>query len=131
MTQHAECRAGRCLCDAVNFTVTGLLAEPVACHCIQCRRGSGHYTAATWAPREMIAIRGHVRWYAVKPGVQRGFCPVCGASLFWQTKSDEMVSIEMGAFDGSTGLRLASHIFVGEKGDYYELNDGLPQSEQE
>ena len=26
-----------------------------------------------------------------------------------------------------TGLRLTEHIFVGEKGDYYELSDGLLQ----
>jgi hypothetical protein len=35
----------------------------------------------------------------------------------------------MGAFDGSTGLQLQRHIFVAEKGDYYSINDGLPQHE--
>lgn len=120
--------AGGCLCGAVRFIATGPLAAPVACHCVQCRRGSGHYTAATWAPREAIAVTGAVRWYAVKPGTRRGFCPVCGASLFWESDGDEMLSIEMGVFDGPTGLRLAAHIFVAEKGDYYDLTDGLPQS---
>lgn len=33
----------------------------------------------------------------------------------------------MGAFDGPTGTTLAKHIFVAEKGDYYEIGDGLPQ----
>jgi hypothetical protein len=35
----------------------------------------------------------------------------------------------MGAFEGSTGLRLERHIFVAEKGDYYTIADGLPQNE--
>jgi hypothetical protein len=28
-----------------------------------------------------------------------------------------------------TGLALASHIFVDDKSDYYEIDDGLPQFE--
>jgi hypothetical protein len=34
----------------------------------------------------------------------------------------------MGAFDAPTGTRLAMHIFVAEKGDYYDIADGLPQN---
>jgi len=28
-----------------------------------------------------------------------------------------------------TGVRLAKHTFVGDKGDYYDIDDGLPQSQ--
>ncbi len=35
----------------------------------------------------------------------------------------------MGVFDGGTGTSLSMHIFVSEKGDYYTINDGLPQNE--
>ncbi len=35
----------------------------------------------------------------------------------------------MGAFDKPTGTEMALHIFVAEKGDYYEITDGLPQNE--
>jgi len=34
----------------------------------------------------------------------------------------------MGLFDGPTGLHLYKQTFVGEKGDDYEITDGLPQS---
>ncbi len=33
----------------------------------------------------------------------------------------------MGAFDDSTETTVKMHIFVAEKGDYYEIADGLPQ----
>ena len=33
----------------------------------------------------------------------------------------------MGAFDKPTGTRIAKHIFVADKGDYYEIGDGVPQ----
>jgi hypothetical protein len=35
----------------------------------------------------------------------------------------------MGAFDSPTGAKLAMHIFVADKGDYYDIGDGLPQNE--
>ena len=35
----------------------------------------------------------------------------------------------MGAFDSPTGTTVKMHIFVGEKGDYYEIADRLPQHE--
>lgn len=38
------------------------------------------------------------------------------------------MAVAMGAFDAPTETHLEKHIFVAEKGDYYELNDGLPQS---
>ncbi len=39
--------------------------------------------------------------------------------------------VAMGALDGPTGLRLARHIFVADKGDYYDIADGLPQEARE
>lgn len=35
----------------------------------------------------------------------------------------------MGAFDNPTGTSVKMHIFVNDKGDYYEIADGLPQHE--
>ena len=36
----------------------------------------------------------------------------------------------MGAFDAPTNTKLAIHIYVADKGDYYEITDGLPQNPQ-
>jgi hypothetical protein len=36
----------------------------------------------------------------------------------------------MGAFDAPTGTRMDKHIFVAEKGDYYDITDGLEQIER-
>jgi len=33
----------------------------------------------------------------------------------------------MGAFDTPTKTRVRVHIHVADKGDYYEIEDGLPQ----
>ena len=120
---------GFCLCGAVSFEVEGELAPPDACHCTMCRRTSGHYWASTDVPRDKVMIRGkeNVGWYQSSETVRRGFCKSCGSSLFWDAASSSRLAISMGAFEAPTGTRLAKHIFVPDRGDYYEIGDGLPR----
>ena len=42
----------------------------------------------------------------------------------------DSVAVAMGAFETPTGTHLAKHIFVADKGDYYDIADGLPQNAQ-
>ena len=39
------------------------------------------------------------------------------------------ISITAGSLDSPTGLKLDRHIYVADKGDYYEIADGVPQSQ--
>jgi hypothetical protein len=123
---------GSCLCGAVTFEVAGALAPPDACHCLQCRKHSGHFFASTDVPRAALTLRGeeHVTWYRSSEKVRRGFCSTCGSSLFFDPPKKDWIGIAMGAFDAPTDTQLAIHIFVAEKGDYYELADGLPQNQR-
>ena len=123
---------GSCLCGAVGIEVEGDLGPPDACHCSMCRKTSGHYWASTDVPREYVTIRGEecVGWYRSSEKVRRGFCKSCGSSLFWDVDGRARIAIAMGAFDAPTGTHLEKHIFVADKGDYYEIRDGLPQNPQ-
>lgn len=123
---------GACLCGAVSFEVAGELHPPDACHCSQCRGQSGHFWASTDVPREALTLRGaeHLTWYRSSERVRRGFCSVCGSVLFWDPIGRERIGVAMGAFDAPTGTRLALHIFTANKGDYYDIADGLPQNPQ-
>jgi len=120
---------GSCLCGAVTFEVEGALPGPDACHCRMCRKQSGHVFASTDAPRAAVRIAGEdkVAWYRSSDIARRGFCSVCGSTLFWDAPDRETLSIAMGSFDTPTETRLAVHIFVADKGDYYEIADGVPQ----
>jgi hypothetical protein len=121
---------GRCNCGAVSFVATGSFRPAKACHCKTCRRQSGHHIAATQIDRAGLSVTGEDRltWFAASKRARRGFCRVCGAHLFWEPFGSARISILMGCLDDPTGLRLADHVFAGEKGDYYEINDGLPQA---
>lgn len=127
-----EVRTGACLCGAVRFETRGALRGVVYCHCSQCRKQTGHYYAATNVADEELAIEGSddLTWYAASPQAKRGFCRICGSALFWKRNGSNVTSVMAGAFDSPSGLAGQAHIFVADKGDYYEIDDGLPRYEQ-
>lgn len=125
---------GSCLCGAVKFEVEGSLSSPDVCHCSQCRKWSGHILASTDVKRSALRIHGSecLSWFHSSEKVRRGFCSTCGASMFFDPLDKEKhdwIGISMGVFDTPTETQLALHIFVAEKGDYYQITDGLPQNE--
>jgi hypothetical protein len=123
---------GSCLCGAVSFRTSGPLRGVVYCHCSQCRKQTGHFVAATDVPDDAIVVTGasNVKWYASSTKARRGFCSNCGSLLFWKHSEREHVSVMAGAFNAPTGLEGECHIFVADKGDYYAIDDGLPQFER-
>ncbi len=125
---------GSCLCGAIKFDVTGKLGSPDACHCVQCRKWTGHFLTGTEVPRSALTIHGveNLTWYQSSEKARRGFCTKCGASLFFDPidqNKHHWIGISMGAFDTPTETKLAPHIFVAQKDEYYEIDDGLPQNE--
>lgn len=120
---------GSCLCGAVTFTVDTDLPGPDACHCTSCRKHSGHFFVSTDVAKSAVTIHGesNVNWYQSSERVRRGFCSTCGSSLFWEPLHRDWIGIAMGAFDAPTETDLHVHVHVSEKGDYYEIGDGVPQ----
>ena len=120
---------GSCLCGAVRYTVAAPFGEATACHCSQCRRQSGHFWACADVPKAALALTGGdaLRWYHASPKARRGFCGTCGSFLFWDPVERNTIAVALGTVTGATGTRLTRHIFVADKGDYYEIADGLPQ----
>lgn len=121
---------GRCNCGAVSFVAKGPFRPAVACHCKSCRRQSSHYLAATQIEESALTMTGGetLRWFAATDRAERGFCPSCGVHLFWRETGSGQISILMGSLDEPTGIALGRHIFVAEKGDYYDLDDDLPKA---
>lgn len=98
-------KTGSCLCGAVSCVVAGELGAPDACHCVHCRKHSGHYFASANVAREALEFTGqeNVSWYQSSANVRRGFSSRCD--------------------------RLERHIFVAEQGDCHEISDNLPKSQ--
>lgn len=85
--------------------------------------------ASTDVPRAALSIHGGdgVTWFRSSENVRRGFCARCGSSLFWDPIHRDSIAVAMGAFDQPTSTRLAIHVHVSSKGDYYDITDDLPQ----
>ena len=129
---------GACLCGAVAFEFAADKKDVIACHCGQCRRWSGNYWTSINAPFESLEItkgEKNLRWFRSSNFARRGFCKECGSALFWHgDKLDtdkHRIAIAAGAISAPTGLHVGEHIFVADKGDYYEIADGLPQKDKD
>jgi len=121
---------GACLCGQISFSLSGPLPPPNACHCNQCRKQSGHYWASVDVKESDVTIQGDVSWFQSSEKVRRGFCGTCGSFLFWNPIHHDTIALAMGAFDTPSQTKLGMHIFVANKGDYYDIADGLPQNLQ-
>ncbi|MFG1425586.1 GFA family protein [Roseixanthobacter glucoisosaccharinicivorans] len=123
---------GGCLCGGVRYEIHGALAEPIACHCSQCARTSGHFAAMACCKSDDLTLVASetLTWFRSSEAVARAFCARCGGNLFWRADPGVETYVTAGTLDRPTGRKLAGHIYVGSKSDYYELADGLPQKEE-
>jgi hypothetical protein len=68
-------------------------------------------------------------WYASSDRARRGFCKRCGSSLFFDPLTAPYIAIGLGSMAAPTELALQRHIFIEEKGDFYEIADEVAQYE--
>jgi len=123
---------GSCLCGEVSLTIKQFARDVVACHCQQCRKQTGTYVSAANVKDTDLIVQGreHIKWFAASSAAKRGFCVHCGSLLFWKSNDSDNTSVMAGCLESPTGLSLTKHIFTADKGDYYAIEDGLPQFKQ-
>ena len=90
---------------------------------------SGHYYAATAAAQEAFEFTetSGLAWFGSSGTSRRGFCRVCGSSLFFDHGPDEPIGIAAGSLDDEDNVKLIAHIYVDEAGGYYRIDDGTEQ----
>ena len=131
MSDDEKITKGGCLCGNVRFEVKGPLRNVVNCHCSMCQKLHGSFGAHTKARKVNISVtydKG-LAWYKTSEVARRGYCRDCGSSLFWEPFEYDATGILAGSLDGPTNLKTIGHIFVGEKSDFYDLEDELPKFE--
>ena len=122
--------SGSCACQSVKFELLPPLRDVITCHCKQCRKMTGHFWAATAVAKQNLKFLKEegLTWFQSSKGVRRGFCKICGSNLFYDREGRDFVAVSPGAIDAEIDLKTTEHIFVDEKGTYYDLSDALPQS---
>ena len=91
---------------------------------------TGHFMAASQVDLDDIHIQGKPKWYYVSENSRHGFCSDCGSQIFWRNDNNPYMSLTAGCMDDTAGLETKGHIFVAEKGQYYELPSNEEQAEQ-
>ncbi len=122
---------GRCLCEEVEFTVSGSFGEVRYCHCSQCRRvsGSAFSANAKVSKKHWNINKGNelINEFEHKPGIHRAFCANCGSPVYSRLDSDpENIRVRLGSFDSVMDVKVTGHVWVSSKASWYDIEDSLP-----
>ena len=94
---------GRCVCGAVEIMIKEYGNFVYACHCDTCRRmNSGPVLSVDTGPKENIAFKHGEEAITIYQDeeVERGFCSICGSTLFWHNSADNHYCMNAELFDG-------------------------------
>ncbi|RMA42844.1 GFA family protein [Rhodophyticola porphyridii] len=117
------CKTGSCLCGAVRFELAEAPKTYGACHCAMCRKFSGGIEfglevppdGASWTGEENIGVYKSSDW------AERGFCKICGSSLFWRLTApgpmQGLLSLSAGSLDSFDGLEFTTEVYIDMKPD--------------
>ncbi|MEZ4294432.1 MAG: GFA family protein [Polyangiaceae bacterium] len=123
---------GSCLCGALRFQVTLPVKWCAHCHCTMCQRAHGA-PVVTWIglPSEAmkwLAGEDHARFYRSSSDSERGFCDLCGSTLFFRSERwPGEIHIVRTAIQADIGQPPAVHVFYDSHAPWLTLGDSLPR----
>jgi hypothetical protein len=123
---------GRCLCGGVRFSITPPTLFFAHCHCRYCREA---HTAAfvSWVGAAEDRFRylpgsAEPRWYQSSQQSRRGFCEMCGTTLFFaSTLCPGEIHVARPAIQGPIDREPQCHVFYDQHADWIEVGDRLPR----
>ena len=103
---------GQCLCGAV--TVQATMSDPGlrACHCDMCRRHTSSMFMSMRTDQDSVKVQGPVKTYQSSEWAERGFCEVCGSTLWYGTTHDGVRNLAAGLFDDAAGAEMKIEFFA-------------------
>jgi hypothetical protein len=116
---------GHCVCGAVEIVLKEYENFVYACHCDNCRRQNcGPVLSIDPGPAENFAfVRGEdkITRFADEE-VFRGFCSLCGTTLFWHKPSENHYCMNAELFDDVIeNASFALELFYDQKPAYYSF----------
>lgn len=95
---------GGCLCGGVRYRAALPVAHASHCYCTMCQKqhgaAAGSYANVASAGFVIEQGAGLITEYASSGHGRRGFCRVCGSTLFWRsTESPDRIAITLGTLE--------------------------------
>jgi hypothetical protein len=125
--------AGKCECGAIRYRVPDAFLYAANCHCSNCRAATGSaFKAFAGIERDRLEVvtgaDALLVWGDDLANHTR--CGACGSLLYSVVRDGAYVHVAMGSLADEPSIRPGEHIFVGSKAPWFEITDGLPQSEE-
>lgn len=127
-------RSGRCLCGAINFTLS---ADPLVtriCWCRDCQHLSANGTVNLLIAVESLSVSGELAEYTKQADsgnlITRQFCSACGTHLF--AKADvrpQFRVVRAGNLDEPSSIKPDMNIWVSSAPQWACIDMSLPKSE--
>lgn len=116
---------GHCVCGAVEIVIKEYGNFVYTCHCDNCRRmNSGPVLSVDPGPKENVSfVRGEDKITIYNDEeVERGFCSVCGSTLFWHNPLDNHYCMNAELFDDIIkSASFEAELFYDMKPGYYSF----------
>ncbi|SQI43307.1 Uncharacterized conserved protein [Leminorella richardii] len=113
---------GRCLCGSVGITAGKMSRHVGACHCGMCRKwGGGPFLAVDCGTEVTFSGEEHIGVFRSSEWAERGFCKMCGTSLFYRIVDGQQYAVPIGLFDDAESLVFDIQVFIDRKPDYYSF----------
>ncbi len=123
---------GRCLCGAVKFAIAPPTLFFAHCHCEFCREAHGaafvSWVGAAEERFRFLAGSREPRWYPSSQQSRRGFCDVCGTTLFFaSTLCPGEIHVTRASIQGPVDRGPQCHVFIDQRAEWIQLGDELPR----
>ena len=119
----------KCLCGGIKLIIGGKFRNVSNCHRFQCMKTHGNFGPYTACEDNKLTFlsKKTLKWFKSSNIATRGFCNVCGSSIFFKQNNSYVISISAGVFSKCTKLKTTHHIFIKGKMDFYRLDNKLPK----
>ena len=122
---------GSCLCDTVNYQITGPFRVFQYCHCSRCRK----ITGSAFSPNIFVSP-DRFNWTAGEDVIGRyelpdakyfasSFCKKCGSTLPWAVKGGKNIVVPAGTLDEKPYIEPMQNIFWESRAPWFKQPDTL------
>ncbi|MEZ5924438.1 MAG: GFA family protein [Hyphomicrobiaceae bacterium] len=122
---------GRCLCGEIHYAFDGAPLWVGHCHCESCRRqtSSALATFVGVATASLVFTARKPALYHSSPGVDRSFCPCCGAPIAYANAAEfpGETHLYAGTLDDVDRISPTFHVHTAEQVRWLEILDDLPR----
>lgn len=111
---------GSCLCGAIAYRAAGPVFHASHCYCTMCQKqhGAGAGSYANVGSAGFVIERGAdaITEYASSDHGRRGFCRVCGSTLYWRsTQSPDRIAVTLGTLEPEYAGPVERELYVDTK----------------